>query len=151
MADDARLDIRARGFWRAGQNAFFDVRITNADSESQRTNTVKSVMRKYETEKKAQYNQRVIQVEHGTFTPLIFTTSGAMGHECQKYHKTLAEKICAKNGEKYEEVMRYIRVKISFLVLKSTLLCLRGSRAIKRTAEAGHDFSLCLNELNLTN
>ena len=150
LADDARLDVRARGFWRAGQNAFFDVRITNADSESQRTNTVKSIMRKHENEKKAQYNQRVIQVEHGTFTPLIFTTSGAMGHECQKYHKTLAEKISAKNGERYEEVMRYIRVKISFLVLKSTLLCLRGSRVVKKTAEAGHDFSLCLNELNLT-
>ena len=73
-----------------------------------------------------------------------------MGHECQKYHKTLAEKISAKNGERYEEVMRYIRVKISFLVLKSTLLCLRGSRVVKKTAEAGHDFSLCLNELNLT-
>ena len=32
---DARLDIRARGFWRRGQNAFFDVRVTNPDCESQ--------------------------------------------------------------------------------------------------------------------
>ena len=28
---DARLDIRARGFWRRGQNAFFDVRVTNVN------------------------------------------------------------------------------------------------------------------------
>ena len=27
--DNARLDIRARGVWRQGQNAYFDVRITN--------------------------------------------------------------------------------------------------------------------------
>ena len=24
LADDARLDVRASGFWRVGQNAFFD-------------------------------------------------------------------------------------------------------------------------------
>ena len=28
VADDARLDVRARGFWRHGQNAFFDVHVT---------------------------------------------------------------------------------------------------------------------------
>ena len=26
---NAKLDVRARGFWREGQNAFFDMRITN--------------------------------------------------------------------------------------------------------------------------
>ena len=141
--------MRARGFWRAGQNAFFDVRITNADCSSQVTSPVKSVLRKHELEKKRNYNQRIIQVEHGTLTPLIFTTSGAMGHECQKFHKTLAEKISVKNGDKYEDIMRYIRLKFSFLVLKATLLCLRGSRTIRKNSEVGNDFSLCLHELRL--
>ena len=26
--DEARLDIRARGFWRSGQSAFFDIRVS---------------------------------------------------------------------------------------------------------------------------
>ena len=112
LGDDARLDVRARGFWRDGQNAYFDVRMTNADSISQRGSTIKSVLRKHEQEKKRQYNKRIIQVEHGTLTPLIFTTSGAMGHECQKFHKELALKISTKNGDRYDDVMRYIRVKI---------------------------------------
>ena len=34
QGDDARLDVRARGFWRKGQNAFFDVRVTNANAKS---------------------------------------------------------------------------------------------------------------------
>ena len=55
---DARHDIRTRGFWRPGQNAFFDVRITNAECNSQASASVKSVLRKHETEKKRQYNQR---------------------------------------------------------------------------------------------
>ena len=28
-ADQARLDIRAKGFWSSGQDAYFDVRVTN--------------------------------------------------------------------------------------------------------------------------
>ena len=115
----------------------------------QRNSPVKNVLRSHELRKKRNYNQRIIQVEHGTLTPLIFSTSGAMGNECQKFHKTLADKISTKNGDKYDDVMRYIRVKISFLVLKATLLCVRGSRTIKRNIEAGDDFGLCLNELRV--
>ena len=34
--DDARPDIRARGVWRQGQNAFFDIRLTNSNACSQK-------------------------------------------------------------------------------------------------------------------
>ena len=84
------------------------------------------------------------------FTPLIFATSGAMGHECSKFHQALAEKMSKKSGEKYEDIMRYIRVKISFLVLKATLLCLRGSRSLRQNVDVGgEDFSQSLRELGL--
>ena len=149
LNDDARLDIRARGFWRQGQNNFFDVRVTNADSESQRQTKVEAVLRKHELEKKRNYNKRIMEVEQGTFTPLVFTTSGVMSHECSKFHKTLAEKLSEKRNEKYEDIMRFLRVKISFLALKATLLCLRGSRGIRKQAEHDEDFSFSLNELGL--
>ena len=80
----------------------------------------KSVLRKHETDKKREYNRRVIQVEHATLTPLVFTTSGAMGYECKKFHKELAAQISLKNGDRYDEVMRYMRVKISFLIQRAT-------------------------------
>ena len=72
-----------------------------------------------------------------------------MGFECAKYHKYLAEKLSVKNGEKYEDVMRYLRVKLSFLALKSTLLCLRGSRSRCKNNEMGEDFAFNLNELGM--
>ena len=151
ITDDARLDIRARGFWRQGQNAFFDVRVTNADSKSQKDKNLKTVLHEHEQEKKRSYNKRVMEVEHGTFTPLVFTTTGVMGHECSLYHKALAEKISNKKGERYDDVMRYMRTKISFLALKATLLCLRGSRSIVPTGDHANvgDFSLSLHELGL--
>ena len=150
LEDDARLDIRARGFWRHGQNSFSDVRVTNTDSDSQQNSSLKSILQKHETEKKRCYNRRIMEVEHGSFTPLVFTTTGVMSHECSIFHKALAEKISVKQGERYEEVMRFLRVKLSFLALKSTLLCLRGSRSTSRTANVMNtEFGLALNDLGL--
>ena len=120
-SDDARLDIRARGFWRSGQNAFFDVRVTNTDCSSQRNMTLKSILRKHELEKKRCYNRRVMEVENGSLTPLIFTTTGVMGHECATFYKSLAEKISLKQDERYSEVVRFLRIKLSHMALKSTL------------------------------
>ena len=90
-----------------------------------------------------------MEVEHGTFTPLIFTTTGVMGHECSIFHKSLAEKLSIKRDERYDDVMRYIRIKFSFLALKATLLCLRGSRTIKKAADIDSDFGLALQELGV--
>ena len=149
LEDNARLDVRARGFWREGQNAYFDVRITNLDCASQQNSSIKSVLRTHENQKKNNYNRRVMEVEHGTFTPLVFSTTGVMAHECSIFHKNLAEKLSIKKHERYEEVMRYLRVKFSFLALKSTLLCLRGSRTISRVHEVVNDFGLALNELGM--
>ena len=153
VTDDARLDIRARGFWRPGQNAFFDVRVTNADCASQKNSKISTILKEHEQQKKRCYNRRVMEEEHGSFTlrctPLIFTTSGVMGYECAKYHRTLADQLSKKRGERYEDVMRYLRVKLSFLALKSTLLCLRGSRSTFKNVEAGEDFAYTLDELGM--
>ena len=149
LEDNARLDIRARGFWRDGQNAYFDVRVTNADNDSQQNTSLKSVLRKHEQEKKRCYNKRIMEVEHGTFTPLVFTTTGVMSHECAIFHKCLAHKLSVKKNERYEEIVRYMRVKFSFLALKSTLLCLRGSRSVSNSHEVDCDFGLALNDLGL--
>ena len=35
IADGARPDIWARGFWCPAQNAFFDIRLTNINAQSQ--------------------------------------------------------------------------------------------------------------------
>ena len=86
--------------------------MTNADCESQQDSSLKAVLRDHENTKKLHYNRRVMEVEHGTFTPLVFTTTGVMGHECSIFHKALAEKISTKKNERYEDIMRYLRVKL---------------------------------------
>ena len=147
---DARLDIRAKSFWREGQNAFFDVRVTNADNASQKDKPLKSVLRNHEQEKKRAYNKRIMEIDQGTFTPIVLTVKGVIGHEGSLYHKILAEKIANKSGERYEDVTRLIRIKTSFLVLRAALLCLRGSRVVYQSnAENCNDFAFSLNELGV--
>ena len=43
-----------------------------------------------EQEKKGDYNERILQIDHGVFTPLVFSINGSMGRECQKFYSDLA-------------------------------------------------------------
>ena len=49
----------------------------------------KQIYKEYENEKKRQYAERVMEIEQGTFTPLVFTTTGGMADECVKYQTDL--------------------------------------------------------------
>ena len=44
--------------------------------------------------------------------------------------KRLALKLLAKLNKKYSEVISEIRTQVSFSLIKSSLLCLRGSRTV---------------------
>ena len=78
---EARLDIKARGFWNLAQDAYFDVRVFHPNAPCYRSKDVAAACKQHESAKKREYNQRVQHVEHGVFTPLIFTTTGSMGKE----------------------------------------------------------------------
>ena len=76
--DAARVDVSADGFWCRGQRAFFDVRIFNPNAPSYIHQKIKSVYRKHELEKRRTYEDRIMQVEMGSFTPLVFSLSGGI-------------------------------------------------------------------------
>ena len=70
--DGARLDVAATNFWSHDrQRTFFDVRVLNplAPSNSQ---PLPTCYRRHEQEKRRRYDQRVREIEHGSFTPLFF-------------------------------------------------------------------------------
>ena len=81
---ESKPDIRARGVWRTGQHAYFDVRITNVNADSQKNQSIEKILKKHENEKNRKYNSKIMNIEHGTFTPLIFAINGGVGLECVK-------------------------------------------------------------------
>ena len=75
------MDIKAKGFWRRGQTALFHVRVAHVNADSYKRLESKTVFEVHEKEKKINYIQRVLEIKHGTFTPLVFGTNGGMGKE----------------------------------------------------------------------
>ena len=73
--------------------------------------------------KKREYLERVLEIEHGSFTPLVFGTNGGMGKECTKFIKTLANQLSVKENETYAAVITWLRTRLSFEILRSAILC----------------------------
>ena len=96
--------MKARGFFRSGQCACFDIRVAQVNASSYGDLSTEQILDRVEKEKKRAYNSRVMEVEHGTFTPLVFGTNGARGEECAKFHKLLAAKLAQKRVPFYRPV-----------------------------------------------
>ena len=89
VEDRARLDVVANSFWGGRfEKAFLVVRVFNPSTRSNRQTSLQAVYRRHEQEKKRQYDQRVREVEHATFTPLVLSSTGGMGKQQQ----------CSTNG-----------------------------------------------------
>ena len=55
--------------------------------------------------------------------------------ETSMFHKHITQKLANETGEKYEKVQTLIRCKLSFLILKSVLLSIRGSCYISKETD----------------
>ena len=138
---EERLDIKARGFWNLAQDAYFDVRVFHPNAPCYRSKDVAAACKQHESAKKREYNQRVQHVEHGVFTPLVFTTTGSMGKEGTTFYKRLADMLSRKQEKPYSVVMGWLRCRLTFALLRSAILCIRGTRS---------SFNHPVNEQNLT-
>ena len=128
--DGARLDIVAESFWgRNRQRAFFDVRVFNPLAQSYRNTPLAQCYQRNEMEKKRAYDERVREIEHGSFSPLVFTTSGGMGITAAVVYKRIASLIAEKQDKPYSRMIHWIRCRLNFSLLRSAIMCLRGSRS----------------------
>ena len=128
-ADNARCDVSAVSVWNPLERVFLDIRVFHAQAPSNRNHkTTTRMYRHHENLKKTAYNARVMEVEKGVFTPLVFSTTGGMGTEAEKFYKRIAEKTAWRTGQKYHETIGYIRKRLRFDLLKTTIIALRGYR-----------------------
>ena len=141
--------MKAGGFWTPGVTAFFDVPVTHVNSPSNQGKYTATIFREQENEKKSKYNQRVMDVEMGTFTPLVFGTNGGMGLDCQNLLRTLANKLSTKNNEPYASVISWLRIQLSFAILRTVHRGVRGSRYPLKSREVSDNFTFAVTGLHL--
>jgi hypothetical protein len=132
QTENARLDVSAIGVYGPHEKTFLDIRIMHPNCPSYVNKSIEKIYEEHEKSKKREYNERVIQVEKGSFTPIVFSTFGGMGKETTVYHKRIAQLIAKKRGETYSSVMNFMRTRLRFCLLKSVLTSIRGVRE-KRT------------------
>ena len=97
--NQARADVSARGFWINGQPAFCNVRVFNRLAICHLHHSLPAVHKKNENEKKREYNKRILQVEHGSFTPLMFSCFGGMSRGCSCFFSHTVERLTNRRKE----------------------------------------------------
>ena len=82
-----------------------------------------------EKEKKRHYNEWVQQIEHGLFSPLVFSAlGGGVARECRAVYKRLIQLLAEKRKEETSLVAARIRRKISLALMKMIIVCIRSTR-----------------------
>ena len=86
-----------------------------------------SAYRKHEQEKCRAYEERVREMEHGCFTPLVFLTSGGMGKAATIVYKRLTNLLSIQRNIPYPTLMGWLRCTLNFSLLKSSIMCIHRS------------------------
>ena len=76
--------------------------------------------------------------------PLVFSTRGGCAPEADKFHKRDATLLAKKRNILYSEAISYVRCRVRFSILRTTLMAIRGHRGTGST-----ECQLAEEDLNL--
>ena len=125
--DNARLDIKVRGFWNGYQDAYFDVPVFHPFAPSYQASHLATIYRQHETKKRSAYGRRVQDIAHGCFVPLVFATNGGAAPEATIFLKRLVNMLAEKKEESYAMTIGWLHCVLGFCLLRSSLRCLTAS------------------------
>ena len=111
------------------ERTFFDVWVFNPHAPSNRHTNLQSVYRKHEQIKKRAYEQRIREVDHATFSPLVLSATGGLAREANTVYKRLASMLASKWDHTYSSTLCWLRCRLAFSLLRSSLQAIRGARS----------------------
>ena len=130
-SEGARLDVSVKGFWGGRQE--MDVRVFNPYAPSNKKLNIKKRYKKHKNEKKRVYEERIKNIVHSSFTPLVLSATGGMAKQSTTFYKRLASLLAG--NQPYCSTLYWLRVRLSFSLLRSAIQCIRGARSSKGHAE----------------
>jgi len=66
---------------------------------------------------KRAYDERIRNIEHDTFTPLVFSVAGGMGPIATTFYKRLASMLSDKLHQMYNQTIHWLGCNLSFSLL----------------------------------
>ena len=124
---DCATPSKIEKLWSKGVTV--DIRVFNPFAPSYRNTALTQCYHRNELEKRRAYDERIREVEHGSFSPLVFSAAGGMGATANVVYKRIASLIADKHNKPYSKTMNWLRCRLSFSLLRSAVMCLRGSRS----------------------
>ncbi|MCP4502446.1 MAG: hypothetical protein GY822_21040, partial [Deltaproteobacteria bacterium] len=147
--DDARSDLRVLSYWTKGRRAFFDFVGFNPYARSYLNKSVEKNFDEKEKKKRREYGQRIREIEHGDFSPIVFCITGGLGPQADVVTKRLSLRLAEKQNVPRSVAAGGINCRISFAILRSALACLRGSRPYRPKTEEDGCLSLAAAETKI--
>jgi hypothetical protein len=146
---EARSDIKCCGFWSNMRQAFFDVKVVSPFARSYARMKPAALFKMAEKSKIREYRERIRNVEHGDFNPLVFTCAGGMAPQSHLVLKRLAESLSKKQNLQVSVVSGWLRCRLSFALLRTTLLCVRATRRKKAIYDNNIELAVSATRMEL--
>ena len=129
--EQARLDVAASGVWGGRfERIFIDVRVFNPFASSNRATSLAASYRRHEQEKRRKYEERVREVEHASFVPVVLFASGGYGKHANALFTRIASLLAEKSKEPYGQIISLLRCRLGFALVRCGAMSLRGSRSM---------------------
>ena len=115
-----KVDLAVRGVWQPQCDALFDIRLVDTDAPSYRSHASPDVLRSAESdEKKNIYRPaKIVELLLPHFVFLLM----AYWEKKRIFSSIVYLIFCVINGRKLSIVMNWIRARLSFAILRATLL-----------------------------
>ena len=84
------------------------VRMFNPHAPSCGTSSLASVYRQHEKEKRCAYQHRILEVEHGSLTPLVFSATGGMGPGAAVTYRRTVSLLAEKRTQPYSRTTDWL-------------------------------------------
>jgi hypothetical protein len=124
------------------RQAYFEVKVVSPLARSYANLTAAALFRMAEKSKNREYKERIREVEHGDFNRGLAPQSSIVV-------KRIAEKLSEKQSINMSVVSGWLRCRLSFALLRTTILCVRGTRR-KRYNSHENNIELSVSEAKIT-
>ena len=131
--DEMRADISVGNFWQRLQRAFVDIRVIYPFAPIPAEPSLAIMMKAIKKWKATNNEMQPANFRwwKWIFHSLGFLNNGEMSSETKQFYRRLSQLLCEESGVSYSDTSVWVKRQISYSLLWTSIICIRGSRSKK--------------------